>query len=231
MSKISEQKALEAYPICNCYNEQCMMQEDVNFELRTGYEEGFDQAFTYFMEKAVSFIINCTTYDGLGYKAKCVESIFPELKEPEDERIRKGLIKGLSAMRDIHKHQTFSDDAIDIDDAIAWLEKQDGKKPAEWSKDDEHCIELLLPIIDSSSLIPKNRKKCKEFLKSLKDRVQPQPKQEWGAEDESMLTRCIGILGKCYMKELPNKVEEELIWLKSIKNKIQPNYELSKNSK
>lgn len=25
-----------------------------------------------FIEKAVSFIRNCTTYDGLGYKAKCV---------------------------------------------------------------------------------------------------------------------------------------------------------------
>ena len=49
----------------------------------------------------------------------------------------------------------------------------------------------------------------------------------WNEEDESMLTRCIGILGKCYMKELPNKVEEELIWLKSIKNKIQPNKEWS----
>jgi hypothetical protein len=52
------------------------------------------------------------------------EVIFPELKESENERIRKGLIKGLYAMRDIHKHQTFSDDAIDINDAIAWLEKQ-----------------------------------------------------------------------------------------------------------
>jgi hypothetical protein len=52
------------------------------------------------------------------------EQIFPELRESEDEKIRKGLIKGLSAMRDIHKHQTFSDDAINIDDAIAWLEKQ-----------------------------------------------------------------------------------------------------------
>jgi hypothetical protein len=61
--------------------------------------------------------------------------------------------------------------------------------------------------------------------------VLPETKLEWNEEDESMLTRCIGILGKCYMKELPNKVKEELIWLKSIKNKIQPNYELSKNSK
>lgn len=44
MSKIAENKALEAYPICNCYNEQCMIQEDVNFESRIGYEEGYNQA-------------------------------------------------------------------------------------------------------------------------------------------------------------------------------------------
>lgn len=42
--KISEKKALEAYPICNCYNEQCMMKEDVNFESRIAYEEGYDKA-------------------------------------------------------------------------------------------------------------------------------------------------------------------------------------------
>lgn len=52
------------------------------------------------------------------------ETIFPELKESGDEKIRKGLIKGLSAMRDIHHHQTFSDDAININEALAWLERQ-----------------------------------------------------------------------------------------------------------
>ena len=45
---------------------------------------------------------------------------------------------------------------------------------------------------------------------------------EWSEEDESMLTSCIGILGKCRMKELPNKVEEELTWLISLKDRIQP---------
>ena len=44
MSKIAEEKALEAYPICNCYHEQCMMQEDVNLKFRMGYEEDYDQA-------------------------------------------------------------------------------------------------------------------------------------------------------------------------------------------
>ena len=52
MSKISEQKALEAYPINKLYNEQCMMDEDVNLEYRIGYEEGYDQAMQDFLEKA-----------------------------------------------------------------------------------------------------------------------------------------------------------------------------------
>lgn len=47
-----------------------------------------------------------------------------DLIDNNDERIRKGLIKGLSAMRDIHHHQTFSDDAININEALAWLEMQ-----------------------------------------------------------------------------------------------------------
>ena len=51
MSKIAENKALEAYPICNCYNEQCMMQEDVNLEFRIGYAEGYDLAMRDFLEK------------------------------------------------------------------------------------------------------------------------------------------------------------------------------------
>lgn len=52
----------------------------------------------------------------------------------------------------------------------------------------------------------------------------------WSEKDESMLTRCIGILGKCYMGELPTKVEEELNWLKYLSDRVQlqPKQELSK---
>lgn len=44
----------------------------------------------------------------------------------------------------------------------------------------------------------------KKELKKIAD------KSSWSEEDESMRTRCIGILGKCYLGELPTKVEEEL---------------------
>lgn len=42
---------------------------------------------------------------------------------------------------------------------------------------------------------------------------------EWGEEDESMYIRTLGILGKCHIGELPTKVEEELNWLKSLKDR------------
>lgn len=52
---------------------------------------------------------------------KVLDIIFPELKESEDERIRKWLICGMNALKE-QKTETFS--TIPIDDAIAWLEKQ-----------------------------------------------------------------------------------------------------------
>lgn len=155
------------------------------------------------------------------YNKETIEYIFPELKENEDEKIR----KCLTTIIKIQKEGSFGlecNHGASWNEMLSWLEKQGEQKPEwsdddeemlkdiisglnaqklsifahdnqgkaqmnqridwlqslperfnlqpkqEWSEEDEHCIELLLPIIDSSSLIPKNRKKCKEFLKSLK---------------------------------------------------------------
>ena len=57
----------------------------------------------------------------------------------------------------------------------------------------------------------------------LKDYTKQKP-IEWSEKDESMRTRCIGILGKCCIGELPTKVEEELNWLKSLKPQKQCGY-------
>lgn len=50
-----------------------------------------------------------------------IVGIFPELRESEDEMIRKLLICGMNALKE-QKNETFA--TIPIDDAIAWLEKQ-----------------------------------------------------------------------------------------------------------
>lgn len=122
---------------------------------------------------------------------KNMEEIFPELRESEDEKIRKGLIKGLSAMRDIHKHQTFSDDAINIDDAIAWLEKQGEQKPAEWTYHDEvhrdAAIRYLESIKSPHDTAYQMKEEVIDWLKSIK------PQNHWKPSEEQMeaLVRCL----------------------------------------
>lgn len=105
------------------------------------------------------------------------------------------------------------------------LEKFPELKESEDEKiisDAEVWLDTLCDYLkDSSSAYIPNVRVVISNLKSLKDRVKSQPKQEWSKKDESMRTRCIGILGKCYMGELPTKVEEELNWLKSLNPQSQ----------
>ena len=111
------------------------------------------------IKRAKEMIKAMTNIGGVA-KVDDIQYLFPELKESEDERIRKeiidfvksrlagfeqgdrfiawlekqnpawseedevfvhGLIRGLSAKRDIHGHTTFSSDCIDITETINWL--------------------------------------------------------------------------------------------------------------
>lgn len=72
----------------------------------------------------------------------------------------------------------------EIDDDKVVIKK--GEKPAAWSKKDEKMFEYALHMIEWYS--GKNEDKSRfvsDWLKSLEDRVQP--KQEWSAEDNSVL--------------------------------------------
>jgi hypothetical protein len=55
MSKIAEEKALEAYHLPKEEPSSLISQETFNSAKRTGYIKGFDQAFKYFMDKAEEF--------------------------------------------------------------------------------------------------------------------------------------------------------------------------------
>jgi len=65
-----------------------------------------------------------------------LQTIFPELKESEDERIRKRIIEWVNEIRKLNP--TNADHNGDCSEAIAWLEKQGEQKPAEWSEEDEN---------------------------------------------------------------------------------------------
>ena len=61
--------------------------------------------------------------DSGSYDKETIEYIFPELKESEDERIRKKVIATIH----LYYGEPLEDEAKEM---IAWLEKQDGQKPA-----------------------------------------------------------------------------------------------------
>jgi hypothetical protein len=132
-----------------------------------------------------------------------LQAIFPELKEDEDERMRKALINGLKEYEDKYKHRNNKFPrwhGIEVDEAIAWLEKQDAKTIKEalrteyekgradaiaeiqntvWSLDDEnYLVDAIVAFChyygDSYT------EKLGGWLKSLKERY------TWKPSDEQM---------------------------------------------
>lgn len=88
---------------------------------------------------------------------------------------------------------------------------KDEQKLATWSKEDEANLNIALSYIKDDAL--------KEFVKSLKERVQPQPKQEWSEEDSYMLgqaIKCVNNSGK-----LEVSTEEIEYWLELLKPQKQ----------
>lgn len=109
----------------------------------------------------------------------------------EDEKFTHGLIRGLTAKRDIHGHTTFSSDCIEITETINWLQ-------------------------------------------SIKDRVQPQPKQECSVRDRILQESSISYL--CNLRDIfetkgwkKEHIQRCINWLESLKpqNRWKPSEQKS----
>lgn len=134
--------------------------------------------------------------------------IFPELRESEDERIRKWLIRDIKQSLD---DGVYNDESIDsAKEALAWLEKQgDSHKPT-WSEEDERMIESIIRHLESQKNYQTNTtniEQCQDWLKSLK----PQ-KLEWSEEDKKLLNDAISLADECDDIELRD-------WLKSLRDR------------
>ena len=98
----------------------------------------------------------------------------------------------------------------------------------EWSEEDETKIKSIIALLKSPAVCTMDGNKgiidaSIKYLKSLKDRIQPQLKQEWSEEDERFLNVAINILNssKVYTKS-SDKYEDTINWLKGIKDRVQP---------
>lgn len=128
------------------------------------YDEAIERA-----EKALE-VLGTDKCEG----ARQIFSLFPELRESEDERIRKGIIK---MIYDIAGGFPFEKHGIIKKEALAWLEKQ-GQKPA-WSEEDEaHINSIIAYLIDYKIFVYEEDinvangvQKELDWLVSLKQRI------------------------------------------------------------
>ena len=201
---------------------------------------------------------------------KIIEPIFPELKESEDEKIRKWIIDyfkennaalafsgisnesviawlekqgeqkpvelpkgedygidGLYAAIDILKKTLGKVDGYQTDDgilehkcAITAVKKLYNQKPAEWSEEDKTGLRDALWAIQQARAIAKDENDmgnlwyAEHWLESLKDRVQPQTRNEWDEDDEAFLEDII-----CKVESDLTLNKDEKNWLKSLRSK------------
>ena len=156
-----------------------------------------------------------------------LEEMFPELKESEDERIRKALI---SFLKSPFVNENITDEKVTP--WISWLEKQGEKGTignereipnSAWTEEDDNTLLDTINILRSCGRCSTDRKL---WLLSLKNRVQPQPKQEWSEEDEMFVHGLIrglaakkDIHGHTTFSSDCIDITETINWLKDLKDR------------
>ena len=152
--------------------------------------------------------------------------VFPELRESEDERIRKALINGFNKL---DKSAVWYN-GITNGQILAWLENHE-QKPDGWSEEDRTNLQRAVYYVDfyqTHEADTQDSEECMNWLKSLKDRIQPRPKQEWSEEDETGLTNTIIMLKEGANLHFNKKdITKAVDWLKSLRpqNRWKPSDE------
>lgn len=109
-----------------------------------------------------------------------LESIFPELCESDDEKIRKKIIDYFRGSVGLG----VAIGGVSVKDIVSWLEKQCEQKPVEWSEEDEKYFNILISLINNPSsdgifdYHQINKSAFNNWLKSLKDRYTWKPSEE-----------------------------------------------------
>jgi len=108
-----------------------------------------------------------------------------------------------------------------VDNLMEWVKDLVSYKRQEWSEEDEKQARQIERIVHNDGCTQKLQKQIADWLKSLKDRVQPN--QEWSEEDKTMKIHTLEIIKK-YWNSIPdtdydeNEISESCYnWLKSLR--------------
>ena len=168
------------------------------------YKEKYEQALERCKEE---FNFNNLAYSHEEIKQK-LKHVFPELKESEDERIRKEI---LNVFKQLDECTTICGRNYDYAKWIAWLEKQDPNRL-------EKEIELAYKTADEMQY-----KRGYEDAKREIESEDEQNSAEWGEEDENLLKLSLENLTelKHWFGEKYGKVGDCISWLKSLKQRMK----------
>ncbi len=120
-----------------------------------------------------------------------LETLFPELNESEDERIRKELIAYIKDQQSSFISPPDCRDKYEEEENdkynswIVWLEKQSEQNSA-WSEEDKNAIQVLKDIVRHSDEINEKiyimplKEKLYDWLKSLR------PQKQWKPSDDQI---------------------------------------------
>ena len=123
-------------------------------------------------EEALERASHIKDYNTVATPQEVAELLFPELKESEDERIRKILIEQVERWHECALKNNVVQDIKDLAGAIAWLEKQGKQKPA-WSEEDEVMLDEIIDFFENGTVkLQHDLSLYASWLKSLKERIE-----------------------------------------------------------
>lgn len=98
-------------------------------------------------------------------------------------------------------------------------------KQKSWSGEDGRMVETIISHLERQKNYQTNTtniEQCQNWLKFLKERLQPQPKQEWSENDEKMLNDIISdVKFEGYNNDMLANSYKKINWLKSLKPQKQ----------
>ena len=172
------------------------------------------QKFEDFLDRLQGLLDNAKKQGHIIVRVEDLENAFPELKESEEEVVRKEIIAFLKENYETGRaEETWS--LSGLERWIAWLEKQnhDGKK---WIYEDAYLKEKEQLIQDGIDEVLENPQKY-----GLEKQGEQKP--AWSKEDEAMCQETIDWFEqKCfpYALEEENPAKKSIQWLKSLKERL-----------
>lgn len=143
-----------------------------------------------------------------------IDEVFPELKESEDERIRKFLVELVSNDKANNYNGLYKDRGVRFDDVLSYLEKQKEQKPIpSLDRGDEIILKAICEELKDA---PGWVERIEGWYSLAKDAQQP---AEWSEEDEKMHQAILQDLANIHAAFPKVNIQPEFDWLKSLKNR------------